>query len=115
MYQWRKVGDVYVFEPRDDADSALNVRIKPMRTKEMTAWRLIWHLAYSVLPPPENLSINVSGPPQRSVQFAIRRGTLKGGLIEAAKQLYPSCWMVKRSGDRFLVYAQDYSKPATQP
>jgi hypothetical protein len=105
MYRWRKAGVVFVYEPKNQSDSALNVRVGPVH-REDEPFSLIVILAKQAKlryksPWPKGggaLSIVTGGiTPPLKFDFDLPRDSLKNDLIRAASTAVPSWWEIERA------------------
>jgi hypothetical protein len=100
-YHWKKMGNVYVIEPRLKSDSILNVQIKSIHlTASIRQLMKILDSASDLQRPRGfgDMGLVSAGGPARSpppqISFTLPAGTLKNSLITAAKQAPDTYWVV---------------------
>lgn len=114
MYHWKKDGDVYVIEPRNKSDSALNIPVGPI-TNTCSAYSLMQEFHFSAVLPSRGshgfFGGGLASMPKvgRKVSYTLPRDTFKNNLIRAAKQSGRTYWVVRRSPDNtFEFQANDF-------
>jgi len=115
QYKWRKENNIYIIDSAGKSDSALYVIVGPIYKKSSDAADVMTTiLGMSALPlgfPGDeggNIGLLGARPARlKKTHFSLKRMPFKSNLIEAAKQLQPSIWEVRRTGDALFYWAVD--------
>lgn len=110
QYKWQKTGRIYLFEPASDSDSALSIRVGPIRKKDFVSdimGELIDQAHFQIETPGSNgrsTSDDSSGitgfyDDGSKTFFSIPAESFKQALVDAAKQRGLSTWLVVRLHD----------------
>lgn len=109
-YHWRRVGRVWVLEPKEDKSSSLNVRVREVDSERRTSpGGYIIHLTAvaGIRISPEYHGSGLRGSTKKPIRYKTPEGTLKNALISAAGQNPGTTWSVALLEKGFRIDASD--------